>query len=633
MGADPASPVPRAASAVTSRHRLLVAVACICLLLLFAVLAWIGIRGRSATFDEPVHVTEAWVAWHQHDYRIDPENPVLWLYWAALPQPSGAIKPADSPYWPLMLSSQQRKDQLALGRELLYRTPGLDADAFVNRSRVMMLAVAVALGGVIAWWSWKLGGGVAAIAATAAFALDPNFLAHGPLVKNDVAIALLTAAILLCTWMAGRRLTVANALGLALLSGAALVTKFSAIILVLIPPALLVGRAAVPREWTCFGRSIASRAGKLLVAVASAGLIAVASYVIIWATYGFRFGPVPGSDTLLLPTARLIDDIRDDELYAAHPDHAPTSGELESWRPPLKIRAVLLAERHRLLPQTWLHGLLFTYRGSLLRPSFLCGLYSESGFALYYPQTFLFKTPLATLAAFLLAMALGVTLVVRRAPLAKQSAWAAACLGVPVGIYGVASMMTVLDLGVRYLLPIYPLLFIAIGWALAYARRRWEPRARLLLAALGLALAVETLAAFPSFIPFFNAACGGERGGLELLGDSNLDWGQDLKGLAQWWRDYQRRHPETKLYLSYFGNSSPRYYGLRFTSLPGDFAPADESDGPPRFPTSGPALLAISATNLQGIYFGRALRQPYAALRKERPIAVIGGSIYVYELP
>jgi hypothetical protein len=472
---------------------------------------------------------------------------------------------------------------------------------------------------------------VAAIAATAAFALDPNFLAHGPLVKNDVAIALLTAAILLCTWMAGRRLTVANALGLALLGGAALVTKFSAILLVLIPPALLVGRAVVPWEWTCLGRTVTSRGRRLLIAVAVVGCIAVASYVIIWATYAFRFGPVPGSD-VLLPTARLIEDIRADEVYAAHPDHAPTTAEVESWRPPLRIRAVLFAERHRLLPQTWLHGLLFTYRGSLLRPSFLCGRYSERGFALYYPLTFVFKTPLATLAALLLVMALGVSVIVRRAALAKQNAWAAACLGVPVAIYGVASMTTVLDLGVRYLLPIYPLLFIAIGWAAAYTWRRWHRPARLVVAALGLALAAETLAAFPNFIPFFNAACGGGRGGLELLGDSNLDWGQDLKGLAQWWRDYQRGHPYTKLYLSYFGNSSPRYYGLRFTSLPGDFAPANETNGPPHFPASGPALLAISATNLQGIYLGEALRGPHAALRRERPIAVIGGSIYLYEL-
>jgi hypothetical protein len=621
------------ASPAPSRHRWLVALACTGLLLLFVILAWLGVRGRSATFDEPVHVAEAWVVGHQHDFRVDPENPVLWLYWAALAQPAGAMRPAESPYWPLMLSSQQRNDQLALGRELLYRTPGLDADALVNRSRAMMLVVAVALGGVIGWWSWKLGGGVAAIAATMAFALDPNFLAHGPLVKNDLAIALLTAAILMCTWLAGQRLTVANALGLAVLSGAALVTKFSAIVLVLIPPALLVGRAVVPWEWMCFGRAVASRGRKLLVAAGLVGLIAVASYVIIWGTYAFRFGPVPGSDALL-PTARLIEDIRADELYAAHPDRAPTTAEMESWRPPLKVRAVLLVERHRLLPQTWLHGLLFTHRGSLLRPSFLCGRYSQSGFALYYPLTFLFKTPLATLAALLLAMALGVSLIVRRSPLAKQSGWAAACLGVPVVIYGVASMTTVLDLGVRYLLPIYPLLFIAIGCAAAHAWRRWHRRARLVLAALGLALAVETLAGFPNFIPFFNAACGGARGGLELLGDSNLDWGQDLKGLAQWWRDYQRRgHPDSKLYLSYFGNSSPRYYGLRFTSLPGNFAPADESDGPPRFPASGPALLAIGATNLQGIYFGQALREPYAALRKERPIAVIGGSIYIYELP
>jgi hypothetical protein len=43
--------------------------------------------------------------------------------------------------------------------------------------------------------------------------------------------------------------------------------------------------------------------------------------------------------------------------------------------------------------------------------------------------------------------------------------------------------------------------------------------------------------------------------------------------------------------------------------------------------------VAISATNLQGIYNGQTLRRVYGALRNEKPIAVLGGSIYLYRWP
>ena len=44
---------------------------------------------------------------------------------------------------------------------------------------------------MIAWWAWKLGELAAAIIATFLYCLDPNFLGHAALAKNDVARVLL----------------------------------------------------------------------------------------------------------------------------------------------------------------------------------------------------------------------------------------------------------------------------------------------------------------------------------------------------------------------------------------------------------------------------------------------------------
>src|SRR2546426_11865603 len=44
----------------------------------------------------------------------------------------------------------------------------------------------------------------------------------------------------------------------------------------------------------------------------------------------------------------------------------------------------------------------------------------------------------------------------------------------------------------------------------------------------------STLAARPYFIPFFNVLAGGAKGGVNLLSDSNLDWGQGLPAPRRW---------------------------------------------------------------------------------------------------
>src|SRR5205823_5401482 len=80
---------------------------------------------------------------------------------------------------------------------ILYQTEGnaIRSDAFVARGRDMMLLVALALGALLAWWSWRLGGIVCAVAAITLFTFDPNVLGHGALVKNDIALALIFLAV------------------------------------------------------------------------------------------------------------------------------------------------------------------------------------------------------------------------------------------------------------------------------------------------------------------------------------------------------------------------------------------------------------------------------------------------------
>ena len=112
---------------------------------------------------------------------------------------------------------------------------------------------------------------------------------------------------------------------------------------------------------------------------------------------------------------------------------------------------------------------------------------------------------------------------------------------------------------------------------------------------------------------------------MRWLVDSNLDWGQGLKPLARTLRGMGN----PAVVLCYFGVADPGYYGLRFAPLgaitnvgdrPATAAPED----------FGRALLAVSATNLQGTYF--VDHELFSWLKSVRPVAVPGRSIFLYDL-
>lgn len=597
---------------------MIAAAACVLLLAAYALVAWAAARQKCATYDEPNDAMEAWIATRFADYRISPADPPLAYYWAALAQPKDALRVNfDSPLW--KNAGHTPVNEFAFSFGALYRTPGNDADRFIARERAMMLALAVVLGALACFWSWRLGSAVAAIATTALFCLDPNFLAHGPLVKNDVAIGLVFVAMAAVTWLVGRRASAPRVLALALLCGAALCVKFNGVVLGPAIAATLLARAVLPGPWTVLGRVQQTVTRKLAAAVAICAVCMVVSYPCIWACYRFRFAPSPDPSFHLeskwVAQRYLYLD------YSLNPTGSPQDLKL-----PLSIRTALFLEEHHVLPEAWTNGLIRNVEGTRARRAFLMGQYSQTGWWYYFPLAMLFKTPLATLAAIAGAAA-GVVWMWRRANADQR--WGLACVVVPSAIYALAAMTGNLNLGIRHLLPIYPFAFIAAGLALATWREKRPRTATWVACILGLGLAAESLAAFPNYISFFNVAVGGSRGGLGLLSDSNIDWGGALKQLVQW----QHAHPDRPLFLCYFGSADPNYYGLRYANLPGSMAPPPSHPGGTEAgPTAPHAVWAISATHLQGTYLPPPLREQYAPLRDHEPIEVVGGSIYLFDV-
>jgi hypothetical protein len=612
-----------------NRELALTVACCGVLLLIFASLAWLGVREKCATFDEPNDSIEAWTVTRYADYRISPADPPLAYYWAAIPQSKNALR-ADfnSKYW--RQASHALANEHQFSTDTLFRTPGNDADAFLRRSRIMMLALGVFIGIAMAIWGYFLGGSACAVASLTFFALDPNFLAHAPIVKNDVSIALAGLLLMIAVWLVGQRASVLRVLALGIMCGAVLCVKFNGPLFGPIVAVALLGRAILAGPWDVLGRKLTRTGPRVWAAAGICAACLVISYFFIWGCYRFRFNP-SSDPTYHLESQWMARRAMNLELVLKHPDHLPTGAELNATPLDRTLRIALFLEEHRLLPEPFTSGIVRNYGGTRARAAYLLGKYSVEGWWYYFPVAFAVKTPLATLAAILLAPLL---LLKKFRPIALAQAaltarrWTAICLGSMIGLYGLAAMLGNLNLGLRHLLPIYPFIYLAIG--VAFARLwRWKRRAGLAVGLLlGLGLLAETLQAFPDFIPFFNTAAGGARGGLDILSDSNLDWGQDLKLLALW----QQSHPDTPLYLCYFGMADPHYYGLKFVSLPGSTEYNLDAPPPKPQPLSARGVIAISATHLQGTYLATELADNYARLRERPPIAVLGGSIYIYAI-
>ncbi len=582
---------------------------CAALLVAFATLSWMSWSKKGVTVDEPVHFVSAWLTTRDGDYQTDPENPPLWKRWVMLPQIGRELKLDRATLYDRILPT----DRFAFYRwapDQLFEHND-DGDAFIRRSRGAMLVIGVLLGAVIAAFAWRIAGPVAGVAALVLFAFDPNFLAHSPLVKNDVIVTLCWLCATAGLWSIGKRVRVTNVALICAACTAGVLSKFTGVFL--LPLVVLLIGIRASQQKPPRSRSIYRGAGLIL-------LVFLITYVGIWAGYGFRFSPskdhpVDTSLDRLIATIARNEWIADTGQFAAS---APPE-VLARWHKPLDVRALEWFHDAHLLPHAFVDGMLSTKASAMVRPAFLFGNLNFTGWWYYYPVVFLVKTPLAMLIAF----AIVAVLALRRRNSSSDERWTRICLATSGLLYVLISMTSSVNVGVRHLFPIYPLLYVATGCAVA---RLWaNRRARIVTLILGAGLVVETLVAFPNYIPFFNVLAGGSRGGVNILSDSNIDWGQDVPLLAQWQHD----HPDELLQVGCFSVVDPAHYGIRSLPLPG----GPSSAGTPHWPPH-PGIVAVSATNLQGAYrmFWPRGEDLYAPFRAQKPIAVLGGSIYLYRV-
>jgi hypothetical protein len=610
---------------------------------LFAALAWWSATHNSATYDEPLHLVAAQLITQRDDYRYNSEDPALWHRWAALPVNGQSLNLFDH-------TAMQRDgvednyvrwayvtSVLFLGKDSAGKE--IDGHAVLMRARAAMLFIGISVVVLAAAAAWvlagKRSGPIAAIITAIFIAFDPTLLGHAALVKNDLAMSLVYLAVALAAYLTGQKLTAGRLLFMLLAVAVAPCIKFSGLLIAPVLILLLAVRSLIPAPWhyNLFTKrgELTTRPARIAAAAAITLAAAAMTFAMIWATYGFRYAP-SRDGTLDVP--KQLAAVKYAVAFEQVGTRLPTQAEADSARVPLAPAIIYWMDQHQLLPQAWSHGFLFTYHTSKSRVSYLLGNVSNFGWWYYFPLALLFKTPLATLALWLASAIAAIVAVVKHRSALPW--WAACCLLIPAGMYLASAMTTNMNIGIRHIMPLLPLLYVMAGCVAAATIAAHTGRHRAMIAAavafLAALTAAEVLRKAPQFLPFFNEPSTRADPRM-LLGDSNLDWGQDLHRLAHWQAaEKDGALAGRRLLLAYFGSAIPSKYGVDAKLLPGSsmLLTGENPDFRSIIGTE-PAIIAVSSTILQGIYIPENIRKFYWRVMELPPVGQVGSSIYLYE--
>lgn len=247
------------------------------------------------------------------------------------------------------------------------------------------------------------------------------------------------------------------------------------------------------------------------------------------------------------------------------------------------------------------------------RSSFAMGRHSLQGVWWYFPAAVALKTPLLVL----LGAAGGAWLAVKK--FRREYLW----LLLPPAIFFAASLTAKVQIGYRHVMPVMP--FLAALTGLGLAKLSNTPRRAFLAAAIALLIPVSALTAHPHYLAYFNQLAGGPANGYKYFVDSNLDWGQGVKQVAE----YLKSRGNPPVIFAYFGVARPEAYGIGYAPL-GTVSNVELRGTGAQACGMKEVLLAVSATNLQGTYYPD--KKTFDWLKERRPVFTAGYSIFVYDL-
>ena len=572
-----------------------------------------SIRLKSASVEEGVHLYAGTYHLLTGRQNAPPGYPWLIRAYAALPLWVSHVKlpekdpPPDDMY------------PFELGSRFLYQVN--DADSILFKGRMMIVGLSILLGLYVFRFAKGISGWTSGYIALLFYVFCPNILAHSRLVTLDLA---LTAFVFIAIYHYQRALShrrITDLIGASFFTFLAINSKYTGLLLfpIYILSSLLF-RVAIGKpndDPPPFGfRFSFLRVTPVRLFL----LVFITAVVMTNAIYLFN----GGSSSV--------------RVYHNSLHDRPNAVESAIFRQ--LAETPIISSLPVFLPAAYLRGLDLTLhedRESLHPNWYLGKLYPKGGnLPGYYLTAFVLKTPLPILIILILPGLLTLYPIIARfrinphnkklkdkqipvnpverfTPLDSFARYQLIFLLIPCAVFFLFfSLICQSQLGLRLILPIYPFLYVTAGFLMPRMFPNRKPVAPILAVLTGWFI-LSSILIHPHYLSYFNELGGGPEKGIHYFADSNIDWGEDIKGL----KAYMDMKGIPEINLMYYGpNGSPetRYYGIRQ-------APPERVDRSP---------WAISATWLYYADIDSIRKAIPFSLKTRRPDDTIGHSIYIY---
>ena len=448
---------------------------------------------------------------------------------------------------------------------LINSLPPEKLQRFVFWSRLPLIVFPLLTSWLLWRWGRELFGSRVGVLIAALWAFSPVPLGHGALFKNDHAAAF---TYLLFWYVAGRywrRPDIRTAALLGCAGALAAMSKLSMLFVPVLAPLVVLVRARSPLQ--------------------TASAIAV-PYLALLTAWQF-------------------------DLHWTSPAELATLAA----DPAFPVWFVSAAHLFRVLPLPeglWIGVVSLFKSNDAMVPVYMLGQVYPEGHRLYFLLATILKMPFP----LWIAAGAGLWLAIRQ----RVSAFVI----VPGLLYFVLASVSSLQLGARLVLPAWAMFMLLAGVALERLLRR---RAGQAVVAAGAAVVIAgAVSSYPNGIAYFNSFAGRPHENLQLLADSNIDWGQGLRDAASWATAKGIR----QLRVSYFGFDQPRRF-FRDVRIEMIAPPWNERVAKGQELQPEPGWYAISGSLLPGHFFQPQYRDYYRAFRHRVPEAV-AGSIFFYRV-
>ncbi len=530
-------------------------------------------RRVSQTADEATHLYSGYRYLKCGDLTVSPEHPPLAKMIAAVPLLSMNVPVDCAPF---------HEDYFAQSLQAMQWFYSHNWPSILQRSRMAVCLFAASLCLLVWILARRMFGLPTAIIATAMVAFEPNILAQGAQIMTDVPGTVMILLALFGFYLVAKRRTPAHILLTGVATGLALLTKHTG--LVLLPTFVLLAILDPYLSRPSSGDRLAPNR-EIFRNLLSIAAISAVAFAVLWAGYGFR--------------------------YASHPG-APPANDFATAQPAGNSTRVLMTlERYHVLPQAYIRGLPFLISVTSdpePGPTFFMGKLYPKSYWFVAPMNLLLRCTLPMLAMCLMA-AFGAIFSFRH--YRREILY----LLVPAGLFLAACMHASLGGGVRYMLPLFPLLIILAAAGCNELSKRW-PWMRYALPCLLALHAASSLSAYPNYLSYVNEAWGGPAKAYRYTG---VDTGQAYLQV----REYLAQHPSQNCWLLTDWQWDPEAYGMpcRAFGFPWRNATVPERLNGTVILSSG--MLSSTAE------FNMAVVRPFREIQPKATIA--GSAMLVYE--